>query len=89
MEVEKTIKTIEVPTYIERVKWVGTTLFIIGAVLVSVSTWFSSNPWTFGTFLIGHTLWTWAGVEEEDKALITLNAGMLFMDVVAIWTRAM
>jgi hypothetical protein len=87
MSIEKKEKIILVPTFIEKVKWTGTALFIIGAILISISTSLSSNPWVYFTFLFGHSLWTWVGYEESDKSLMILNSSMFCMDVIAIFTR--
>lgn len=87
MHVEKTTKTIEVPTFLGKAKGAGTFLVIVGGILVSISTILSSSPWVFTTFLAGHSIWLWAGYEESDMALMTMNAGMLIMDVIAILTR--
>ncbi len=71
----------------EFMKWAGTAMFAVGAVVISVSPEISMNAWPFATFGIGHALWALAGLLMRDKAVIVLNIMYLPLDVYAIVLR--
>ena len=68
-------------------KWIGTSSMILGAILVSLSPTLATMPLTFTTFLLGHIIWSIAGIVEKDGALFWLNFLLIFIDVYAIIIR--
>lgn len=71
----------------EIIKWVGTALFAIGGIAISVWVEVAAMVWPFMCFAIGHTLWFVAGIVLKDKSLIGLNAMYLPLDSYAVFLR--
>ena len=68
-------------------------LFIFsGAFTISVSPSLSLKPWIYVFFLLGHILWTTAGILCYDPwhwRLVMLNGTFIFVDIYAIYKRYM
>lgn len=63
------------------------TLLIGGSVAVSALPKVALTHHVFLMFLIGHAIWTVVAVKQQDGYLITLNVGMLLLDLYAIAIR--
>lgn len=71
----------------EIVKWIGTALFAIGGIAISVWVEVGAMAWPFVCFAIGHLLWFTAGLALKDKSLIGLNVMYLPLDAYAVFLR--
>lgn len=69
-------------------KWTGTIFTLIGVWTMSISpTMAAGSVPLFGLFLIAHLSWGTYGWLTREKSLIWMNAGMLPLDVYAMWIR--
>lgn len=68
-------------------RWIGTALFAIGSVVISVSPNMGLVSFPFFLFLVGHILWFKAGFDAQDKTLIALNGMYIPFDLYAIVLR--
>lgn len=71
-------------------KWIGylgTFLFMVGALAVSMSPAWSSHPAPFAVFLVGHLLWWTLGYLSHERPLLVLNGLYLVLDVWALAVR--
>ena len=55
-------------------KWLGTGFTVLGALLTSLT---GFDPWNVWSFNLGAIFWLWASIRMQDRALITVNAGLL------------
>ena len=55
-------------------KWLGTGFTVLGALLTSLA---GFDPWNVWSFNLGAIFWLWASIRMQDRALITVNAGLL------------
>lgn len=69
-------------------KWTGTGLFAIGAMVISVLPSIATQYWPFALFLIGHVMWTIAGLATKDRAVLAVNAMYIPFDLYAVIIRA-
>jgi hypothetical protein len=63
------------------------TLLIGGSVAISAIPAIALTHHVFLMFLLGHIIWTGVAVKQQDGHLITLNVGMLLLDIYAIAIR--
>lgn len=69
------------------IKWVGTIVTAISAILISFSPTLSQLPTTFSGYLIGALIWLFYAVRTRDWALAGLNAFYLFVNSCAVVVR--
>jgi hypothetical protein len=60
-------------------KWLGTAFTVLGALLTSLQ---GFDPWNVYAFNLGAVFWLWASIQMRDRALITVNAGLLTIYVI-------
>lgn len=65
------------------VKWLATGLIIIGAVVAAGG----YNPYNYLWSTVGSVFWFYVGVQTEDKPLMTLNAFMAALAVMAYFAN--
>ena len=71
----------------ENMKWIGTVLFAIGAISISVSPVFATEWWPFAAFFFGHIIWLTVGLLMKDKAIVFMNMMYLPFDIYAVMMR--
>lgn len=67
-----------------KVKWVATVVTLIGAVATALM----FDPLNIWLLNIGAALFLWWGILIKDKAMITVNAGLLVIYMIGLWVRA-
>ena len=67
--------------------YLGTFLFMVGALAVSMSTTWSGHPAPFAVFLIGHILWCGLAYLTHERPLILLNGLYVVLDLWALSIR--
>jgi hypothetical protein len=60
-------------------KWLGTGFTVLGALLTSLE---GFDPYNVYAFNLGAVFWLWASIRMQDRALITVNAGLLTIYVI-------
>ena len=58
-----------------QLKWIGTVLTLVGAVLTSVD----AQPWNVWLLNIGSAVFVWWACRIRDGAMITVNVGLLLI----------
>ena len=66
-----------------KVKWVATVVTLIGAVATALM----FDPLNIWLLNIGAALFLWWGILIKDKAMITVNAGLLVIYLIGLWIR--
>lgn len=67
--------------------YVGTTLFMLGALAVAMSPQWSSQALPFVAFLAGHAIWLGIAYHMHEKPLMTMNGMYLAFDIWAVAVR--
>ena len=70
-------------TWLDILKWTGTTAVILGAIATSLAI----DPVNIILFNIGGLLWLIAAIKMNDRPLITLNAILLLIYLVGFLAR--
>jgi len=66
-----------------KVKWVATVVTLIGALATALM----FDPLNIWLLNIGAALFLWWGFLIKDKAMITVNAGLLAIYIIGLWIR--
>ena len=66
-----------------KVKWVATVVTLIGALATALM----FDPLNIWLLNIGAALFLWWGILIKDKAMITVNAGLLAVYLIGLWIR--
>ena len=66
-----------------KVKWVATVVTLIGALATALM----FDPLNIWLLNIGAALFLWWGFLIKDKAIITVNAGLLVIYLIGLWIR--
>jgi hypothetical protein len=66
-----------------KVKWVATVVTLIGALATALM----FDPLNIWLLNIGAALFLWWGFLIKDKAMITVNAGLLVIYLIGLWIR--
>lgn len=66
-----------------KVKWVATVVTLIGALATALM----FDPLNIWLLNIGAALFLWWGILIKDKAMITVNAGLLAIYLIGLWIR--
>jgi hypothetical protein len=67
--------------------YIGTVLFMLGALAVSASPAWSGHPAPFAVFLIGHVVWALLGYLLHERSLLAMNALYIVFDAWAVAVR--
>lgn len=67
--------------------YLGTFLFMAGALAVSASPEWSAHPGPFAVFLVGHLLWCALGYLTHERPLFVLNGLYIGLDLWALAIR--
>ena len=67
--------------------YVGTFLFMAGALVISASPAWSGHPGPFAIFLVGHALWCALGYLTHERPLLILNGLYIGLDLWALAIR--
>lgn len=69
-----------------KIKWIATAFLMTGGIFVVVPA--AAVSWkTFAIFLIGHSMWAFAGVKMKDMPIVAINSFWICIDVVSIIMR--
>lgn len=71
----------------ETIKWTGTALIGVSALLVSFSPELSQQAMPFLGFFLGHVLWSTMGAIKRDWPLTTINTFFIPIDLYAMYIR--
>ena len=66
-----------------KVKWVATAVTLCGALATALM----FDPLNIWLLNLGAALFLWWGILIKDKAMITVNAGLLVIYIVGLWVR--
>lgn len=66
-----------------KIKWVATAFTLSGALATALM----FDPLNIWLFNLGAALFLWWGFLIKDKAMITVNAGLLTVYIVGLWVR--
>jgi len=66
-----------------KVKWVATAVTLLGALATALM----FDPLNIWLLNVGAALFLWWGILIKDKAMITVNAGLLVIYIVGLWVR--
>jgi hypothetical protein len=66
-----------------KVKWVATGVTLCGALATALM----FDPLNIWLLNLGAALFLWWGFLIKDKAMITVNAGLLAIYIVGLWVR--
>jgi hypothetical protein len=67
-----------------KVKWVATGVTLCGALATALMI----DPLNIWLLNLGAALFLWWGFLIKDKAMITVNAGLLAIYIIGLWVRA-
>jgi hypothetical protein len=65
-----------------RLKWLGTTAGILGALLIAAN--IPASGWGFVLFLASSLAWTTAGLIMRDPPLVALNATFTAINILGV-----
>lgn len=66
-----------------KVKWVATGVTLCGALATALM----FDPLNIWLLNLGAALFLWWGILIKDKAMITVNAGLLAIYIIGLWVR--
>lgn len=66
-----------------KVKWVATVVTLIGALATALM----FDPLNIWLLNVGAALFLWWGFLIKDKAMVTVNAGLLVIYIIGLWIR--
>ena len=66
-----------------KVKWVATAVTLAGAMATALM----FDPLNIWLLNVGAALFLWWGFLIKDKAMITVNAGLLAIYIIGLWVR--
>jgi len=66
-----------------KVKWVATAVTLCGALATALM----FDPLNIWLLNLGAALFLWWGILIKDKAMITVNAGLLAIYIIGLWVR--
>lgn len=67
--------------------YLGTFLFMAGALALALSTEWSHHPGPFAAFMVGHVFWLGLGYLGNERPLIVLNGLYIVLDLLAVVIR--
>lgn len=70
-----------------RLETIANIFLIGGAATFSVRPEIGGAWWLMAIFLVGHAVYIWHGFRMRDSSVLQLNAGLILLDVYAIWIR--
>jgi hypothetical protein len=66
-----------------KVKWVATAVTLCGALATALM----FDPLNIWLLNLGAALFLWWGILIKDKAMITVNVGLLAIYIIGLWVR--
>lgn len=69
--------------YIEKMKWVGTGMFVCAGVLISIN--IPESKYAFPLFATGHIIAIYVFASLKDKPLLVQNIFFLCIDMIGIY----
>lgn len=70
-------------TLLTFLKWIGTTLAVVGALAIALNLPFSG--WGFVAFLVSSVSWSIAGLMMKEPSLVVLQGTFVVINVIGIY----